>query len=68
MWKPVYSKWGVLIPLATQGKCYTVRVSIVPVLLPALFSWAALAERGARRGPRRTRQSNEDHRARHLYL
>lgn len=38
--KPAYNILGALTQLAAKGKCYTVRVSIVPVLVPAIISRA----------------------------
>lgn len=42
--RPVFTTLAELVPVATGGKCYTVRFSIVPVLIPAPFSRTALAE------------------------
>eukprot|EP00959_Pyramimonas_sp_CCMP1952_P028217 592224-Pyramimonas_sp.AAC.1 len=45
--KPVASAMAALIPLAIQGRHFTLRVSIVPCLVPGLLSQRALGQLGA---------------------
>ncbi|CAK0803743.1 unnamed protein product [Prorocentrum cordatum] len=45
--KPIMSTIGALFPLAVRGRHFTLRISIVPCLAPALLSQKALGQLGA---------------------